>query len=130
MKEYVAYKGEKFTIEWYYTAKNESQPLDFFNGLSPIEQQKFFHLVKRIGDFGFISDKTKFRNEDDGIYAFKPQPNRFLSFFYEGGKIIITNAFVKKSQKLKKQDKDCAISARADYLKRVKENTYYGKDDI
>lgn len=49
---------------------------------------------------------------------------------YKGGKIIITNAFVKKSQKLKKQDKDCAISARADYLKRVQENTYYGKDDI
>ena len=99
--------------------------LIFFNDLSATEQQKFFHLVKRMGDFGFISDKTKFRNEDDGIYAFKPQPNRFLSFFYEGGKIIITNAFVKKSQKLKKQDKDIAISARNDYLTRVKENTYY-----
>lgn len=125
MKEYVAYKGTKFTIEWYYTQKNESQALDFFNNLSATDQQKFFHLVKRMGDFGFISDKTKFRNEDDGIYAFKPQPNRFLSFFYEGGKIIITNAFVKKSQKLKKQDKDIAISARNDYLARVKENTYY-----
>lgn len=125
MKEYVAYKGEKFTIEWYYNKDNESQPLDFFNNLTAIEQQKFFHLMKRMGDFGFISDKTKFRNEDDGIYAFKPQPNRFLSFFYDGGKIIITNAFVKKSQKLKKQDKDCAISARADYLDRVKEGTYY-----
>ena len=125
MKEYVAYKGTKFTIEWYYSQKGESQALDFFNDLSATEQQKFFHLVKRMGDFGFISDKTKFRNEDDGIYAFKPQPNRFLSFFYEGGKIIITNAFVKKSQKLKKQDKDIAISARNDYLTRVKENTYY-----
>ena len=125
MKEYVAYKGSKFTIEWYYSQKGESQALDFFNDLSATEQQKFFHLVKRMGDFGFISDKTKFRNEDDGIYAFKPQPNRFLSFFYEGGKIIITNAFVKKSQKLKKQDKDIAISARNDYLTRVKENTYY-----
>ena len=125
MKEYVAYKGTKLTIEWYYSQKGESQALDFFNDLSATEQQKFFHLVKRMGDFGFISDKTKFRNEDDGIYAFKQQPNRFLSFFYEGGKIIITNAFVKKSQKLKKQDKDIAISARNDYLTRVKENTYY-----
>lgn len=99
--------------------------MEFFKKLSPLEQQKFFYLVKRIGDFGFISDKTKFRNEDDGIYAFKPQPNRFLSFFFEGGKIIITNAFVKKSQKLKKQDKECAISARTDYLERIKEGTYY-----
>jgi len=38
-------------------------------------------LFKRIGDFGKISDKTKFRNEKDGIYAFKPQPDRLLSFF-------------------------------------------------
>lgn len=128
MKEYIAYQGEKFTIEWYYSQNGESQPLEFFKKLSPLEQQKFFFLVKRIGDFGFISDKTKFRNEDDGIYAFKPQPNRFLSFFFEGGKIIITNAFVKKSQKLKKQDKESAISARADYLERIKEGTYYESD--
>ncbi|MBR4629460.1 MAG: type II toxin-antitoxin system RelE/ParE family toxin [Treponema sp.] len=128
MKEYIAYQGEKFTIEWYYSQNGESQPLEFFKKLSPLEQQKFFYLVKRIGDFGFISDKTKFRNEDDGIYAFKPQPNRFLSFFFEGGKIIITNAFVKKSQKLKKQDKECAISARTDYLERIKEGTYYESD--
>ncbi|MBR1713638.1 MAG: type II toxin-antitoxin system RelE/ParE family toxin [Treponema sp.] len=128
MKEYIAYQGEKFTIEWYYSQNGESQPLEFFKKLSPLEQQKFFYLVKRIGDFGFISDKTKFRNEDDGIYAFKPQPNRFLSFFFEGGKIIITNAFVKKSQKLKKQDKESAIYARADYLERIKEGTYYESD--
>ncbi|MBQ2313736.1 MAG: type II toxin-antitoxin system RelE/ParE family toxin [Treponema sp.] len=128
MKEYLAYKGEKFTIEWYFNQKGESQPLEFFNNLSTGEQQKFFHLLKRMGDFGFISDKTKFRNEDDGIYAFKPQPNRFLSFFFEGNKIIITNAFVKKNQKLKKQDKDCAVNAKMDYTKRIKEASYYEED--
>ncbi len=128
MKEYLAYKGNKFIVEWYYTQKGESQPLEFFNSLSMIEQQKFFHLIKRIGDFGFISDITKFRNEENGIYAFKPQPNRFLSFFFEGGKIIITNGFIKKSQKLKKQDKACAVSAREDYTRRVKEGNYYDKD--
>lgn len=30
-KEYVLYKGEKFTVEWYYTEKNKSQPFDYFN---------------------------------------------------------------------------------------------------
>lgn len=81
--------------------------------------------MKRIGDFGFVSDKTKFRNKGDGIYAFKPQPNRFLAFFVEGGKIIITNAFVKKGQKLLKQEKDLAIAARTDYQQRVQEGLYY-----
>lgn len=130
MKEYVAYEGRKFSIEWYFTENGKSQPLDFFNALSASEQQKFFYLVKRMGDFGFISDKTKFRNENDGIYAFKPHPSRFLSFFMSDRKIIITNAFTKRSRKLKKQDKDYALSARADYYRRIKEGTYYDKNDI
>ena len=89
MKEYLAYKGEKFTIEWYFSPKGESQPLEIINTLSTVEQQRFF---------------------------------------FEGKKIIITNAFVKKSQKLKKQDKDCAVNARIDYAKRIKEAIYYDKD--
>lgn len=125
IKEYVAYKGEKYTIEWYYTEKGESQPLEFFEKLPVVEQQKLFHIVKRLGDFGFVSDKTKFRNEGDDIYAMKPQPNRFLSFFYDGTKIIITNAFTKKSQKLRKRDKEQALAAKEDYIKRVKEGVYY-----
>lgn len=125
MKEYIAYAGEKYTIEWYYTAKGESQPLNYFEDLPAVEQQKLFHIVKRLGDTGYVSDKTKFRNEGDEIYAMKPQPNRFLSFFHDGNKIIITYGFAKKDQKLRKQDKDRAKAARADYLKRVAEGTYY-----
>ena len=125
MKEYIAYKGEKYIIEWYFTAKGDSQPLQFFEDLPAVEQQRLFHIIKRLGDFGFVSDTTKFRNEGDEIYAMKPQPSRFLSFFYQGDKIIITNAFTKKAQKLRKQDKDRAINARADYIKRIKEGIYY-----
>ncbi|WP_428768448.1 hypothetical protein V1L52_07600 [Treponema sp. HNW] len=45
MKEYAAYTGQKFTIEWYFAANGESQALSFFNNCSAAEQQKFFHLV-------------------------------------------------------------------------------------
>ena len=41
---------------------------------------KLLYLVKRIGDFGKISDKTKFNFEHNGIWAFKLKPDRFLSF--------------------------------------------------
>ncbi len=76
-------------------------------------------LFKRMGDFGRISDLTKFRNEGDKIYAFKPQPNRFLSFFYTGKKIIVTNAFCKKGQKLPEDEKSKAVSRKENYEKRV-----------
>jgi len=82
-------------------------------------------LLKRMGDFGRIFDKTKFRNEGDQIFAFKPQPDRFLCFFTTGRKIIITNAFVKKSDKLPPGEKDRALRAKADFETRVRKGTYY-----
>jgi hypothetical protein len=42
-----------------------------------------------MGEIGKIRDETKFWNEGDKIYAFKPQPHRFLSFFIEGRKILL-----------------------------------------
>jgi len=101
------------------------QPFEYFNSLSPQQQMKLLYLVKRMGDFGIISDKTKFNFEEDGIWAFKPKPDRFLSFFTSGKKIIITNAFEKKCQKLPPAEKEKAEKCREDYENRVKGGTYY-----
>jgi len=125
MNEYVAYAGEQFTIEWYFDENDVSESLEYFLSMSPTQQRKVLMLFKRIGDFGRISDMTKFRNEGDGIYAFKPQPDRLLSFFYVGKKVIVTNGFLKKSQKLPKREKDKAIKLMASYDERVKKGEYY-----
>ncbi len=81
-----------------------------------------------LGEQGKIFDETKFRNEGDKIYAFKPQPDRYLCFFFLGKKIIVTNAFTKKTQKLPKSEKDLALKALQSYEKRVKEGTYYEEE--
>ena len=78
-----------------------------------------------MGDAGEIKDKTKFRHEGDKIYAFKPQPDRFLCFFYEGKKIIITNGFKKKQQKLPPNEKERASIIRKNYVNRVKSGECY-----
>lgn len=124
-REYIVYEGEYFTIEWYFSKNGKSQPLDYFNDLDSASQRKLLYLIKRIGDFGRISDKTKFRNENDEIYAFKPKPDRFLSFFTSGKKIIITNAFMKKSQKLPKNEKELALRSKKDFEERIKRGEYY-----
>jgi len=82
-------------------------------------------LFKRIGDFGKISDITKFRNEGEKIFAFKPQPDRFLSFFFVGKKIVVTNGFRKKGQKLPQKEKDLALKRMKNYDSRVKIGDYY-----
>jgi phage-related protein len=91
-------------------------------------QDKFRVLVKNMGDFGKIIDTTKFRNEGDGIYAFKPRPDRYLSFFTDDKKIIVTNGFVKKTDKLPKNEKNLAIKYRQDYFERKTGGKNNGND--
>lgn len=129
MKEYVAYEGSEFTIEWYYDAKGESQAFEHFKKQSQDKQRKLLNLLRLIGDHGKIFDETKFRNEGDKIYAFKPQPDCYLCFFFRGKKIIMTNAFTKKTQKLPRGEKEVALKAYQSYEKRIKEEIYYEKEN-
>jgi len=117
-KTCIIYIGEKFTLEWYYEKNGRSTAYDFFLKSTEDLQDKFLILLKRMGDFGKIHDISKFRNEGDGIYAFKPQPDRYLSFFTNEKKIIITNGFKKKTDKLPKNEKEIALKYRNDYLER------------
>lgn len=125
MKNYIAYKGIIYTIEWYFDKQGHSDPLEHYESLSDIRKAKLYALFVRMGDIGKIFDITKFRNEEDGIYAFKPQPDRYLCFFFKGRKIIITNAFVKKTEKLPTSEKERALKNTNDYKKRIMNGTYY-----
>ncbi len=110
------YQGEYFRVEWFYDEKGYSQPYEYFLKASASQKRKFLLLVKKMGDFGKIIDKTKFRNEDDKIYAFKPQPDRYLCVFKLGKKIIVTNAFKKKGEKLPSQEKTTAVKNMEKYF--------------
>ena len=123
--EYIAYGGNSFTIEWYFDDEHQSEALEYYNSLNTNERIQLLKLLKRMGDAGEIKDKTKFRHEGDKIYAFKPQPDRFLCFFNEGKKIIITNGFRKKQQKLPLKEKESALVIRKNYVNRVKLGEYY-----
>lgn len=111
----LAYVGDQFVIEWYVDLRGESDPLDYFEELKEGDQNKAMFLFQRMGESGKILDKTKFRNEGDGIFAFKPQPHRFLCFFMSGRRIVVTNAFWKKGDKLPKAEKQRALDRRAEY---------------
>ncbi|MBU6383083.1 MAG: type II toxin-antitoxin system RelE/ParE family toxin [Verrucomicrobia bacterium] len=128
MKQYIAYKGNVFTIEWFYNTKGQSSALEYFQTQPKDKQRKLLNLFRLMGDQGKIFDETKFRHEDDKIYAFKPQPDRYLCFFFRGKKIIVTNAFTKKTQKLPAAEKELALKARQSYEKRMKEGSYYEEE--
>lgn len=123
--ELVIYQGSAYTLEWYHDEKGKSQSLEHFDRMSAAQKRKAFYLFKVMGDVGKIQNKTKFRCEADGIYAFKPQPDRFLCFFVKNKKIVVTSAFVKKQDKLPKQEKIRALKHKADYEARVRRGKYY-----
>ena len=80
MKELIAYAGSEFTIEWYCDNKGYSQALEYYEEQPKDKQRKLLNLFRLMGEQGKIFDETKFRNEGDQIYAFKPQPDRYLCF--------------------------------------------------
>ena len=63
--------------------------------------------------------------EGDQIFAIKASQDRFLCFFFSGKKIIITNAYEKKTEKMPKSQKEKALKAKCDYMKRYKSGEYY-----
>ena len=112
----IAYAGRFITIEWFENASGKSQARDFFKSLSIQDRAKTIALFERIADMGKIYDKAKFRKEEGEIYAFKPQPNRFLSCFWKGKRIIVLTGFIKKSQKLPKKE----LKRAQEYLQQFK----------
>jgi hypothetical protein len=114
----IAYKGKKFTVEWYFNSQGKSPSYDFFESTSLSQRAKLYALIIRLADSGILFDKTKFIYEGDGIFAFKPQPDRYLTFFTDEQKIIITNGFTKKTDKLPKKEKTLTLKYRDDYFNR------------
>lgn len=124
-KKIIAYEGKQYLIEWYFTDKGKSEALTYFETLPSDRQKKFAHLLLLLGDSGKIFNQEKFRHEGDQIYVFKPSPDRFFCFFFDGAKVIITNAYEKKSAKMPLKEKERALRSKEDYIKRIKKETYY-----
>ncbi len=129
MKEYIAYRGRVFQIEWYFDTNGKSQALEYAEKLSLSDKAKLENLLRLMGNMGRIRNPSKFRPEGDQIFALKPQPHRFLCFFFEGGKMIITNGFIKKQNQLPKKEKERALRYMNDYKQRVQEGTYYEQEE-
>jgi len=129
-EEYIFYQGEKFQVEFYFTAAGKMPARECLEDMALDIKVKLAVLVRYIAEQGKIFDITKFRVVDskEKIYEFKPLQYRFFNFFHEGRKIIITNGYMKKSQKVSKKDLERARGIKKDYTYRVKGGIYYEKE--
>ena len=126
-EENVFYRGEKFQIEFYFTQRGIMPAKEYYDASDKYIRVKLYSLVRYLATNGRLFDERKFRLVDkkEKIYEFKPNDERFFNIFWEGKRIILTNAYPKKGQKVDQRELERAINSKRDYEFRVKGGVYY-----
>ena len=112
-----------FQVEFYEDENGSSPAYDFVMGLENRKLQ-----AKVVGSLEVLSEKGNALREpyskhlSDGIFELRCKVVtdivRMLSFFHAGKLIVVTNGFVKKSQKTPPKEIALAKKRRKDYLTR------------
>ena len=112
----------KFTVEFYEKENGEIPVINFIDSLEPKMEAKVLSLIEILEEKGNQLRLPYSECLEDGIFElcckFGSDITRTLYFFYEGANIILTNGFVKKTQKTPAQEIKLAKLRRADYLSR------------
>lgn len=111
-----------FTIEFYRTERGECPVEEFMGTLEGKMQQKTLRAISLLKDFGNQLREPFSKPISNGIFELRVKLGtdivRIMYFFHEGRVIILTNGFVKKTQKTPKKEIVLAERYRDDYIKR------------
>lgn len=116
----------KFEVEFYETAGGYCPVQEFIDGLEPKMQAKVLSMLEILQEKGNLLRDPYSKLREDGIFElrckFSSNITRTLYFFYDGGVIVMTNGFMKKSQKTPRREIELAKKYRTDYIRRRDEN--------
>ncbi len=114
-----------FEVEFYETADGKTPVEDFLLGLDSKMRAKLVSLMEVLEDKGTSLREPYTKHLVDGIFELRCKLGnnltRALFFFCIEGKIIITNCFIKKTQKTPLEEIRIAKSRREDYIRRKRE---------
>lgn len=99
---------------------------EFLLSLNIKMRAKLVGIMKILQEKGNLLREPYSKYLDDGIFELRGKVgsdiSRVLYFFYYDGKIILTNGFVKKTQKTPKVEIERAKTYRDDYMERCDKN--------
>lgn len=113
---------QEYDIEFYDKADGTEPAKDFILSLDTKMQAKVLRTVSLLREAGPSLREPYSKSLSDGIFEirtkFGSDITRVLYFFVIGKKIILTNGFIKKTQKTPPAEIELAKQYRADYLSR------------
>lgn len=111
-----------FQLEFYETADAKQPVIEFLDSLDNKMAAKLLGLMEILEEKGTELRLPYSEHLEDGIFELRcklgSNITRALYFFYVGKKIIVTNGFVKKTQKTPPSEIKLAKSRRDDWIKR------------
>ena len=107
----------------FYESENGEKPVEIFlDSLNPKMRAKMLRSILIIKEYGYQTRMPYSEELEDGIFELRAKVgsdiSRVLYFFMVGRKVILTNGFIKKTQKTPREELERAKRYMADYLSR------------
>lgn len=113
---------DNFEVIFYETEKGEIPALDFLNSLDVKMRAKMARTIKMLEDNGNSLREPHSKPLGDGIFELRAKVasdiSRVLYFFFIGRRAVLTNGFVKKTDKTPEEEIDKAKRYRDDFIRR------------
>lgn len=117
---------EKFTVEFFEKDDGSFPAEEFILSQDAKMRAKIFRILELLEWKGNSLREPYSKILQDGIYEIRTKQGnditRVLYFFVSGKKIILTNGFVKKSQKTPVSEINIAKKYKEEYIKRSDKN--------
>ena len=111
-----------YEIILYDTEDGKCPMQELLDSLEPKLLAKTLRSIDLLEKNGPLLREPYSKSLEDGIFELRTKQGsnitRVLYFFFIGKKVILTNGFVKKSQKTLKAEKELAKKYKADYERR------------
>ncbi len=112
----------QFTVEFYEDADGDKPVEEFLLSLDVKMRAKLLGILEILQEKGNLLREPYSKHLEDGIFEIRGKVgtdiSRVLYFFFYDRKIILTNGFIKKSQKTPKKEIQMAKNRRHDYIER------------
>ena len=112
----------EFNVTFYDLPDGTEPAKEFLDSLDDKMRAKMLRAIDALAVYGYELREPVSKSLGDGIFELRAKVgsniSRVMYFFFVGQNVVLTNGFVKKTQRTPPAEKDKAMRYRAEYLSR------------